>query len=79
VGLSQSFIIAGANGISVSLWEVADKSTAEFMVEMYRLVEKEKKSYSQAINEVKRKFINGDFGYYWKMPFNWAPFVYYGK
>lgn len=78
VGLSQSFLIAGANGISVSLWEVADKSTAQFMVEMYRQVEKEKKTYSQAINEVKRKFISGEFGYGWKMPFFWAPFVYYG-
>ncbi|MBI5218159.1 MAG: CHAT domain-containing protein [Bacteroidia bacterium] len=79
VGLSQSFLIAGANGISVSLWEVADKSTAMFMVELYRLVEKEKMTYPQAINEVKRKFINGDFGYFWKMPFYWAPFVYYGQ
>jgi CHAT domain-containing protein len=27
VGLTQSFLIAGANGLSVSLWQVADEST----------------------------------------------------
>ncbi len=79
VGLSQSFLIAGANGISVSLWEVADKSTAQFMVEMYKQAENEHMTYAQAINIVKRKFINGDFGSSWKMPFFWAPFVYYGQ
>jgi len=57
VGLTQSFLIAGANGLSVSLWNVSDKSTSIFMVGMYQLVEQKGMSYAQAINEMKRAFI----------------------
>jgi tetratricopeptide (TPR) repeat protein/CHAT domain-containing protein len=57
VGLTQSFLIAGAKGLSVSLWKVSDKSTAMFMVGMYQLVEQKGMSYAQAINEMKRAFI----------------------
>ena len=31
VGLTQSFMIAGANSLAVSLWQVADESTSIFM------------------------------------------------
>ncbi len=41
VGLTQAFLLAGANGLSVSLWQVADDSTAQFMVAVYTLVEDE--------------------------------------
>ena len=78
VGLTQSFLIAGANSLSVSLWSVADESTSKFMLEMYRLVEKGGKTYNQAMMEVKRRFIEGGFGEQYKAPFYWAPFVYYG-
>lgn len=79
VGLTQSFLIAGANGLSVSLWQVADDSTALFMSELYKKVELQKISYMQAIAETKRGFINGAYGEKWKAPYYWAPFVYYGK
>jgi CHAT domain-containing protein len=59
VGLTQSFLLAGARGISASLWNVSDRSTAMFMVGVYQLVEKKEMSYSQAINEMKRIFIRG--------------------
>ena len=39
VGLTQSFLLAGAKGISTSLWNVSDRSTAVFMVGVYQLVE----------------------------------------
>jgi CHAT domain-containing protein len=79
VGLTQAFLLAGANGLSVSLWSVADESTAQFMVVVYTLVEEEGLSYAEAITDVKRRFIRGDFGEAWKAPYFWAPFVYYGR
>ncbi|MBU0765407.1 MAG: CHAT domain-containing protein, partial [Bacteroidetes bacterium] len=78
VNLAHSFMAAGANGVSVSLWEVADRSTAKFMIEVYRLVEEEKYGYVRAISEVKRRFITGKYSGSWTRPFFWAPFVYYG-
>jgi CHAT domain-containing protein len=59
VGLTQSFLLAGAKGISASLWNVSDRSTAVFMVGVYQLVEQKGMSYSRAINEMKRIFIKG--------------------
>jgi len=79
VGLTQAFLIAGANNLSVSLWHVNDESTKEFMIAMYQSVIDDNKSYYEAINGIKRKFIIGDFGEQYKHPYYWAPFVYYGK
>ncbi len=79
VGLTQSFLIAGANGVSVSLWQVADESTSRFMVAMYDLVKQRGVGYDEAMAEIKRRFIRGDFGDTYKAPYYWAPFVYYGK
>jgi CHAT domain-containing protein/tetratricopeptide (TPR) repeat protein len=76
VGLTQAFLVAGANGLSVSLWQVADDSTREFMVGMYRLVREKGLSYARAMTEMKRAFISK--GAY-RAPFFWAPFVYFGK
>jgi len=79
VGLTQSFLIAGANGLSVSLWQVADASTAKFMTELYNKVKKTSIGYREALTEVKRGFINGDYGEQWRSPYYWSPFVYYGN
>ena len=72
-------MIAGANGLSVSLWQVEDVSTSKFMTGLYELTEKKGMSYSGAVTEMKRRFIRGDFGDSYKAPFYWAPFVYYGR
>ena len=79
VGLTQSFLIAGANGLSVSLWQVADVSTSKFMIAMYELEQTNETDYAHAITEIKRQFIKGEFGEEYKEPYYWAPFVYYGK
>ncbi len=76
VGLTQSFLVAGANGLSVSLWQVADESTMKFMIGLYRLVQEKGLSYSEAMTEMKRSFIRKER---LADPFFWAPFVYYGK
>ena len=36
VGLSRALQYAGANNIIVSLWQVADESTAQLMIEFYK-------------------------------------------
>ena len=76
VGLTQSFIVAGANGVSVSLWSVADESTKDFMVGMYALVKETGCSWRQAITQMKRKFISSAA---YPSPYFWAPFVFYGR
>ncbi len=79
VGLTQAFLIAGANGLSVSLWQVADESTAAFMTALYHLAQEQQLSYADAMTAVKRRFIRGDFDDAWKAPYFWAPFTYYGQ
>ena len=80
VGLTQAFLLAGANGLSVSLWQVSDQSTMRFMVSVYRLANETGLPFYQAIAETKRRFIEGDIaGENWQQPYYWAPFVYYGQ
>ncbi len=79
MGFTQSFILAGANAVSISLWSVADESTSQFMAAMYAMVQDKGIGYAEAITEVKRQFISGNFGEKYKAPYYWAPFVYYGN
>ena len=94
VGLTQAFLVAGANGVSVSLWPVADQSTMKFMVGIYTLVKEKGLSYARAMAEMKRAFIAGSVRpdapasggdgrqpqeSRYASPFHWAPFVYYGR
>lgn len=78
VGLAQAFLTAGANALSVSLWPVSDISTTRFMDAFYQRTQKGMR-YAEALAEVKRRFIKGEFGEEYKNPYYWAPFVYYGK
>jgi len=76
VGLTQAFLVAGANSISVSLWQVSDESTTEFMTGLYELVKDKGLSHNGAMAEMKRRFIKSKSV---SAPYFWAPFVYYGK
>ncbi|HUV08937.1 MAG TPA: CHAT domain-containing tetratricopeptide repeat protein, partial [Spirochaetia bacterium] len=75
VGLTQSFLVGGANGVSVSLWQVADESTMEFMTGLYRFAWEQGLSYPEAMTLMKRQFIRSRYS----DPFFWAPFVFYGR
>ena len=79
VGIAQSFVVAGANAMSVSLWQVADQSTALFMSEFYKLVNQESMEFAEAMNKIKRDFISGKYQQEISHPYYWAPFVYYGR
>ncbi len=76
VGLTRAFQIAGANRVGVTLWQVDDEATKEFMVSVYRKIEKEKKSHRQAYRETRHEFIRSKK---YSSPYFWSPFVLYGE
>lgn len=78
VGMSYAFIVAGAKSVSSSLWEVDESSTALFWTETYRKIFQDEMSQCQAINQTKREFLKGNYGFAWQLPFFWSPFVLYG-
>ncbi len=75
IGLTRGFIYSGAKNIVVSLWQVADKSTSELMIEFYKNI-LAGRSYSSSLREAKLKLIKeGNYSY----PLEWSPFVLIGR
>ena len=75
IGLTRGFTYAGAKNIIVSLWQVADKSTSELMIEFYKNI-LDGKNYSSSLREAKLKLISdGTYSY----PLEWSPFVLMGN
>jgi hypothetical protein len=72
-GLTGGFLFAGSRAVLVSLWNIADRSTAEFMGSFYGHL-REGKSLSQALQEAKKEMIRSTSGH----PFYWAAFVLFG-
>ncbi|HEX6624255.1 MAG TPA: CHAT domain-containing protein [Pyrinomonadaceae bacterium] len=76
IGLTRAFMYAGAPTVGVSLWSVADKSTADLMTDFYRnLFAKEGTAPAAAMRAARQKMI-ADKKY--SAPFYWAPFVLVG-
>ncbi len=76
VGLARAFQEAGANRVGVTLWEVADEPTKNFMVGVYRRAVRMKMPFGRAISETKREFIKSrEYG----DPYFWSAFVLYGR
>jgi CHAT domain-containing protein len=70
---------AGANATLVSQWRVLDWSTQQFMTAVYRRARADTTTFAEATAEVKRAFVEGQFGARNTDPLRWAPFVYYGR
>jgi CHAT domain-containing protein len=76
MGLTRAFMYAGAPTVGVSLWSVADKSTADLMTEFYRrLLSSEQGTASGALRAAQISMIDGKK---YSAPFYWAPFVLVG-
>jgi CHAT domain-containing protein len=60
IGLTRALLYAGAKNIIVSLWQVADESTSDLMVDFYKnsLAYKGQLSYSEALRNAKLKMIS---------------------
>ena len=78
IGLTRALLYAGAKNLIVSLWQVADESTSELMVNFYKnyLDGNNKVSYSQALRNAKLSMIKeGKYSH----PLFWSPFIVIGK
>lgn len=58
LGLTRAFLSAGARSVAVSLWQVADASTAELMVDFYRQV-KSQPDKAEALRQAKLNLLAG--------------------
>jgi CHAT domain-containing protein len=77
MGLTRAFMYAGAPTVGVSLWSVADKSTADLMTDFYKrlLTSSEGTTSSSALRDAQLAMISGKK---YSAPFFWAPFVLVG-
>jgi CHAT domain-containing protein/tetratricopeptide (TPR) repeat protein len=76
IGLTRAFLYAGAPSVGVSLWSVADRSTADLMSDFYkRLLTKQQPTPPAAMRAAQQQMIAGKK---YSAPFYWAPFVLVG-
>ncbi len=75
MGLTRAFMYAGAPTVGVSLWSVADKSTADLMTDFYRRLLAGESSTSGALRAAQLSMIETKK---YSAPFYWAPFVLVG-
>ena len=75
VGLTRAFMYAGAPSVVVSLWSVADASTASLMDSFYSNLVGESAGKTESLRLAKLEMIaSSDLAH----PFHWAPFVLTG-
>lgn len=75
IGLPHAFLASGARGVVVTLWRVADRSTADFMREFYGELHAGQ-APADALLSVRRRWIRA--GGPRAHPYYWAPFVVVG-
>jgi CHAT domain-containing protein/tetratricopeptide (TPR) repeat protein len=78
IGLTRAFMYAGAPTVGVSLWSVADKSTAELMTDFYKryLGASASASAPGSMRDAQLAMISAKK---YSAPFYWAPFVLVGE
>ncbi len=75
-GLARAFFCAGASSILVSLWNVNDRSTADFMTDFYSNYIQRKMSKTASLKEARLKMIRGKK---YSHPYYWSPFILIGS
>ena len=73
IGLARGLFQAGAQSLLLSLWDVHDQSTADFMAAFYQQLTQGKdkaNSLRQAMLQLRERYHH---------PCQWAPFVLMGK
>ncbi|MEM8603691.1 MAG: CHAT domain-containing tetratricopeptide repeat protein [Cyanobacteria bacterium P01_H01_bin.121] len=73
VGLSRAWLAAGAGSVLVSLWPVADQSTAVLMQQFYRNVQQGLEP-DKALRQAMLTLLRGDY----PNPYDWAAFTLVG-
>lgn len=75
IGLTRAFMYAGAPEVLVTLWNVADASTAHFMQQFYHHLLSDRRGHRQALRKTKLEMLqSGQYAH----PFYWAPFSLVG-
>lgn len=77
MGLPYALYVAGNTHTVMTLWQVADESTAQFMAAFFKRLN-QGRTADMALAETKRDFANGVYGDKLRRPVYWAPFVLYG-
>jgi CHAT domain-containing protein len=76
VSLTRNFMLAGANNVISSLWQVSDASTQKLMVNFYgQLIQNSGLNYSLALVEAKKRLIREGFA----QPYYWSAFLLHGR
>ena len=71
-GLQRSLAVAGARSTLLSLWQVNDEATADFMIRFYTRL-KAGESRSEALASVQKDYRDGKTGNpRWRHPYYWA-------
>lgn len=74
MGLPYAFYVAGNKNTLMTLWNVVDESTAEFIRRFFKKL-KNGKGHIEALTETKREFLQIEK---YRLPVYWAAFVLYG-
>jgi CHAT domain-containing protein len=73
VGLVRGLLYAGARAVLLTLWDVHDRSTTEFMTAFYGRIQKgwsKARAAQQGMQEIRERYAH---------PFYWAPFCLIGN
>lgn len=75
IGLTRAFMYAGAPSLVVSLWRVADLSTARLMEQFYDKLVTQRLGKDESLRQAKLALLEEEVLAH---PFSWAPFILVG-